>query len=74
MNERKIYSLNKISWLISAGAEVKLVLDANNKCYGIVQDDVSSLLEEYYNNKELHLFLNAYKEIRKFIKNNKNIK
>jgi virulence-associated protein VapD len=71
---RKVYSLNKLAWLISAGADVKLVLDNNNKCYGIVQDDVSSLLEEYKNNKELHKFLNAYKDIRKFMKENKNIK
>ena len=71
---RKVYSLNKLAWLISAGAEVKLVLDAKNKCYGIVQDDVSSLLEEYKNYKELHKFLNAYKKIREFIKYNKNIK
>ncbi len=74
MNERKVYSLNKIAWLISSGAEVVLVLDNNNKCYGIIKDDITDLLEEYKKNKELHKFLNAYKKIREFIKENKNIK
>lgn len=75
MNDRKVYSLNKIAFLISAGCNVELVLDDNNKCYGIIeQEDITDLLEQYKNNKELHLFLNAYKEIRRFIKYNKNIK
>lgn len=75
MNDRKVYSLNKLAWLISAGCNVVLTLDDNNKCYGIIeQDDITDLLEEYKNNKELHKFLNAYKDIRKFIKYNKNIK
>ena len=72
MNDRKVYSLNKIAYLISAGANVELVLDDNNKCYGIIEDEIFDLLEEYKSNKELHLFLNAYKKIREFIKNNKN--
>jgi uncharacterized protein (DUF433 family) len=75
VNDRKVYSLNKIAYLISAGAEVELVLDDNNKCYGIIEkEDITDLLEEYKNDKELHLFLNAYKKIREFIKYNKNIK
>jgi hypothetical protein len=71
---RKVYSLNKLAWLISAGADVKLVLDNNNKCYGLIAEDITDLLEEYKNDKELHKFLNAYKKIREFIKYNKNIK
>ena len=74
MNERKVYSLNKIAWLISSGAEVVLVLDNNNKCYGIIKDDITDLLEEYKKNKELQMFLHSYQEIREFIKENKNIK
>ena len=74
MNDRKVYSLNKLAYLISAGADVKLVLDNNNKCYGLIAEDITDLLEEYKSNKELHLFLNAYKKIREFIKYNKNIK
>lgn len=74
MNDRKVYSLNKIAYLISAGAEVELVLDDNNKCYGLIENDITDLLEEYKSNKELHKFLNAYQDIRKFIKENKNIK
>ncbi len=72
MDNRKIYSLNKIAWLISVGADVELVLDNNNKCYGILKKDVSSLLEDYNNNTELQKFLHSYQEIRKFIKDNKN--
>ena len=72
MNDRKVYSLNKLAYLISAGAEVELVLDDNNKCYGIIEEEITDLLEQYKNNIELHKFLNAYKEIRNFIKNNKN--
>ena len=73
MNDRKVYSLNKLAWLISAGCNVVLTLDDNNKCYGIIeQDDITDLLQQYKNNIELHKFLNAYKDIRKFIKNNKN--
>lgn len=69
MNDRKVYSLNKLAYLISAGAEVELVLDDNNKCYGIIeQNDITDLLQHYKNNKELHKFLNAYKEIRNKIK------
>lgn len=74
MNDRKVYSLNKIAYLISAGAEVELVLDDNDKCYGIIKDDVTDLLEQYYNNSALQKFLHSYKEIRKFIKDNKNNK
>lgn len=75
MNDRKVYSLNKLAYLISAGCNVVLTLDDNNKCYGIIEkDDITDLLEQYKNNKELHKFLNAYQEIRKFIKENKNIK
>lgn len=74
MNDRKVYSLNKIAYLISAGANVELVLDDNDKCYGIIEQNITDLLEQYKNNKELHLFLNAYKKIREFIKENKNIK
>lgn len=71
MDNRKIYSLNRIAWLISAGADVDLVLDSNNKCYGIVKDDVSSLLEQYNNNVDLQKFLHSYQQIRKYIKDNK---
>ena len=71
MNDRKVYSLNKLAFLISAGVNVELALDNSNKCYGIINDNIADLLEQYKNNKELHLFLNAYKELRKFIKENK---
>jgi len=75
MNDRKVYSLNKLAYLISAGCNVVLTLDDNNKCYGIIEkEDITDLLEQYKNDKELHLFLNAYKKIREFIKYNKNIK
>ena len=74
MNDRKVYSLNKIAYLISAGANVELVLDDNNKCYGLIEQNITDLLEEYKSNKELQKFLNAYKKIREFIKYNKNIK
>lgn len=74
MTERKIYSLNKIAWLISTMGtnNIELNLDNNNKVYATVKDEVSGLLEDYNNNVELQKFLHSYKEIRKFINKNKN--
>ncbi len=74
MNDRKVYSLNKIAFLISAGANVDLVLDKDNKCYGLIEDEITDLLMQYKKNKELQMFLHSYQEIREFIKENKNIK
>lgn len=72
MDNRKIYSLNRIAYLLAMGINIDLVLDANNKCYGIAKEEVSGLLEDYNNNVELQKFLHSYQDIRKFIKNNKN--
>ena len=71
---RRIYSLNIIAYLAMNNIEFKLLIDNDNKVYAIVENDITDLLEEYKNDKELHLFLNAYKKIREFIKYNKNIK
>lgn len=68
MNDRKVYSLNKIAYLISAGANVELVLDDNNKCYGLIAEDITDLLEQYKNNVELQKFLHSYRIIRQQIK------
>ena len=72
MDNRKIYSLNKLAFIISAGVDVELALDNNNKCYGIVKDEVSGLLKDYNNDVELQKFLHSYQQIRKYIKDNKN--
>ena len=65
---RKIYSLNIIAYLVSKNVVIAWGKDNNNKYYGQVEEDVSSLLEEYKSNVELQKFLHSYRIIRQQIK------
>lgn len=65
---RKIYSLNILAYLVSKDTVIVWGKDNNNKYYGTVEEDVSSLLAEYKNNVELQKFLHSYRIIRQQIK------
>ena len=65
---RKIYSLNILAYLVSKDIVIVWGKDNNNKYYGTVADDVSSLLAEYKSNVELQKFLHSYRIIRQQIK------
>lgn len=69
---RRIYSLNIISYLAMNNIEFKLLIDNDNKVYAVVENEISDLLEEYKSNDFLQKFLHSYQDIRKFIKENKN--
>lgn len=68
MEDKKIYSLNKLSFLIMYNIDVQLVKDDTGKVYGVVDKDVSDLLDKFNTDVGLHAFLNAYRILRERIK------
>jgi len=64
----KIYSCNKISWLISHGIEVNWAIDEEGKHYITVEEDVTELLRNFKNNLELMNFLKTFKAVKKQIR------
>lgn len=74
----KTYSINKASYILSQGCEIKYSIDTVDKVYYIFEQPLASVYaNEYEQNEELRKFLNAYKEIRnqtRFIKDVCNIK
>lgn len=68
MEDRKIYSLNRIAFLIANNIEVVLFKDDDDKIFAIVEEDVSKLFDNYNKDVVLHSFLGAYRELRLRIK------
>ncbi len=68
MEDRKIYSLNRIAYLIANNVDVQLFKDDDDKIYAIVEEDVSRLFDNYNKDVALHSFLGAYRELRYKIK------
>lgn len=68
MQEKKIYSLNVIAYLLARDIQIELKRDADNKIFAVVENDISDLLEEYKNNDFLQKFLHSYSMIRKRMK------
>lgn len=66
MEERVITSLNAIAWLKSHGIEVQEKTD-NGFYYATVKetDETKELMKRYYEDEELHYFLNEFKNIKK---------
>lgn len=68
MQEKKIYSLNLISYLTSRGVLLNFDTNADGKIFATCENDITYLIEEYRKNKELQSFLHSYKTIRNKIK------
>jgi hypothetical protein len=68
MEDRKIYSLNRIAYLIANKVDMQLYKDNDNKIYAVVDEDIGYLLEKYNTDVQLHAFLGAYRELRQKIK------
>lgn len=65
MEEKRIYSLNLLAYLIANGIEPILCKDKENgKIYGVVQEDIGKKINEYKNDRDLHWFLDAYNFLR----------
>lgn len=66
MEERVITSLNVIAWLKSHGIEVQ-EKTYNGFYYATVKEteETKELMKRYYENEELHYFLNEFKNIKK---------
>ncbi len=65
---RRIYSLNLISYLTKRGVLLNLDVNADGKLFATCKNDITYLIEEYRNDKELQSFLHSYKIIRDKIK------
>lgn len=69
MEDKRIYSLNKIAYLIANDIQdVIWGIDDNDKCYIVVNDDITKCLDKYRTDIFLHAFLGAYAEVRRKIK------
>ena len=71
MRTEKIYSLNKLAFLISKDVDIELhqdIQEDKRKIYGIVKNDVTDILFEYNTDIKLHSFLTAFGILRKRIK------
>jgi hypothetical protein len=68
MDDRKIYSLNRIAYLIANKVDMQLYKDNDNKIYAVVDEDISYLLDKYNTDVQLHAFLAGYRELRQKIK------
>lgn len=65
---RKIYSLNKLAYLLSNGVDVDLQIqtddEGHKKVYGVVHEDIKDIIDAYYADKKLHSFINMFNVIR----------
>lgn len=72
----KIYSLNKIAWLLYRGIrEIEKNIDENGSCYYVFDQndkDVEIALKEFKQHEELHSFLDMYASVINDIKDMKN--
>lgn len=70
--QKRIYSLNKLSYLIAAGANIQILFDEEGKLYGTTNDNqIQVYLSEYYEDALLHDFITIYGKLRKLIHENK---
>ena len=59
------YSINKASYILAKGCEIKYKLGEKDKiCYICDEPLAQVFAEEYENDEQLRAFLDAYKEIR----------
>ena len=66
MEERVITSLNAIAWLKSHGVEVNEKYEFGFYFVTVKDtEEVNDLMQRYYDDKELHSFLNEFKNIKK---------
>ncbi len=70
--ERRIYSINKLAYLLSVGVKIDLKIEADvngrNKLYGVVEGDISDIIANYYQDEQLHKFIGAFREIKGLLK------
>lgn len=72
IEQKRIYSLNKLAYLVAAGANIQILFDEENKMYGICNDEqIQVYLSEYYEDALLHDFITIYGKLRKLIHENK---
>lgn len=70
--QKRIYSLNKLAYLLALGANVQILFDENKKLYGISNDDQLKIyLQQYREDAQLHDFIDIYSNLRRIIHNNK---
>lgn len=69
---RRIYSINKLAYLLSQGVgiglKVETDINGHKKVYGVCYEDVSNIIDKYYKDEQLHLFLTCFDVVRKKLK------
>lgn len=70
--QKRIYSLNKLAYLVAVGCNIKLLFDEEGKLYGTTNDEqITTYLSQYYEDTLLHDFVTIYSKMRKLIHENK---
>lgn len=70
MEQKRIYSLNRMAYLYMHGIKLEFAQDEeNNNWYAIAKEDCNLILEKYRVDLKLHAFLNSYKILRNDINN-----
>ena len=68
MEDKRIYSFNKLAYLIMLGEEIELYKEVKNGdkvlYYGVANRDISDLINMYYEDAKLHQFLTAFSVLR----------
>lgn len=70
--QKRIYSLNKLAYLVAVGCNLQLLFDEEGKMYGTTNDEqIQIYLSQYYEDALLHDFILVYSRLRKLIHENK---
>lgn len=70
--QKRIYSLNKLAYLVAVGCNLQLLFDEEGKLYGTTNDNqIQIYLEQYYEDVLLHDFIVVYSNMRKLIHENR---
>ena len=67
MDNKRIFSINKIAYLLAHNVDVNWGID-DRLVYVTVDKNISDLLMQYKNDKELQKFLNSFHMIKNKIK------